>query len=123
MGCSNQLIEFREPNLQHAVKLLFFCLHDLGHANSRVNQLWISPLHQIPHSIDHLEEKRLLLPQQSPMPNPAPQNLPQHVAPTFVRRKNSVTYQECCGTCVIGDYAQRSILYRILWNTDTYVCG
>ena len=78
------MIRALQPLLQHALKLLLFRFDDFSYASSRINQLRISALHQIPHSIDHLEEKRLLLPQQSPMTNSTAKDFSQHIAAAFV---------------------------------------
>ena len=83
-------IEPRKPDLQHTVELLFFRFNDLGDASGGINQFGIRPLHQIANGEDHLIEKRLLLPQQTPMTNPAAKDLTQYISATFVRRQHAI---------------------------------
>ena len=87
-------IQPRHPNFQNAIKLLLLRLDYFRHAPSRINQLRISPLHQVAHSVDHLKQKWLFLSQQPPMPNPTPQNLPQHIPAPFIRRQHAVIDEE-----------------------------
>jgi hypothetical protein len=47
------------------------------------------------------------------MPNPAPQNLAQHVAAPFVRRQHAVVDQERCGPGMVGDDAQAGIAHEL----------
>ena len=98
---------------KYTSKLLLFRLNHLRHASSRIIQLRISPLHQIPHGINHLVEKRLFLPQQPSMPNPAPQNLAQHIAASFIRRQHAVVNQESCRASMVGDDAQARIAHEL----------
>ena len=77
-------IQTSEPDLQHAVELLLFGFHNFRHAVGGVLQFGISALHEIADCVDHIEEKWLLLPQQSAVPNPAPQDFAQHIAAPLI---------------------------------------
>ena len=93
---------------QNTFKLLFFRQHNLGHPLRSLHQLRISHLHLIPYCEDHLMHKRLLLPQQPSMPNPASQNLPQHIAPPFIRRQHTIRDQKRSRARMVRDDPQRS---------------
>jgi hypothetical protein len=43
------------------------------------------------------------------MPDPAPQNLPQHIPAPLIRRKHAIVDEESRGARVIGDNAQAGV--------------
>ena len=106
------IVELIEPDLQYAIKLLFLSPDNLRHARSRILELRISPLHQIANRKHHLKQKRLLLSQQPPMPNPTPKNLTQHISAPLIRRQHPVINQERSCTSMVRNDAQAGITYQ-----------
>src|SRR5579871_4845812 len=100
-------IHLLQAKLQRASKLLLLRQHHLSHALRRLLQLRISNTHLIPNRKHHLMHKRLLLPQQPSMPNPAPQNLPQHIPTSFIRWIHSIRNQKRSRPRMVRNNPQR----------------
>ena len=79
---------------EHSRKLQLLGKHDLRDALRRIPQLRIRGLHLIANREDHLVHERLLLPQQTPVPNPAAKNLAQHITASLIRRGHTVRDQK-----------------------------
>src|ERR1019366_6904948 len=63
--------------------------------------------HFLPNRVDHLIEKRLFLPKQSPVPDCSSNDLAKHIPTPLVRRNNAIAYQESCRSRMIGDDSKR----------------
>ena len=66
--------------------------------------------------------ERLILPQQTPVPDAAAQDLAQHIAASFVRWQHAITNKEGCGARVVRNDAQRRIAQHVALHMRELGC-
>src|SRR5437588_9814163 len=100
-------LELRHAVLQRLGEALLFLPQDLPDLLLRRPQLGIGVSHRLVEIADEAMEERFGLAELVAVPDGAPDDPPQHIAPPLVARDHSVDNQERAGADVIGDDVER----------------
>ena len=102
-------VQQRQTTLQSTRKLLFFGFQNLFNHSLLTLQFFTCRAHDVYQRTNQLVEEGILRAQHVAMTYRATNDTAQHIATVFIRRHNAIGNQECTGTDMVGDNAQRLV--------------
>ena len=114
LQCRYLAVEQLQARRQRLAEL---ALLDAEHFNDTVatlRQFGVVPLEEVNHRVGGLRQERPLQAEQPPMPHGAAQHPPEDVAASLVARQHAIRREEDERAPMIGDHAQRLVMFRIL---------